>query len=317
MTKTAKQPTARLETAPDPAEEARQIAEKAARTRTEIGDQVRAAQDTLTRLQAERADVLAAQEQQTNALQQCEQQAIAAAHKAEQAHAYASMADGTVGAQKALSDALQAQREAEQAQARLQNERTTAAEQNQQTDERLAALAAQIAREQSIIAQAGPRLQEIAQVEDQALRELGESLHSAFLAELDQHDSTVAAARKTLTSAQMDRQAFLSRAIPQMGRWPDLAEDLKAALPGVNDPTARILRAAIAFHDQLCADRRELRSGLMESAETRHMENWWKLLLFDGLFIHQPFNTGADHQMLRLRRDQLARILADYECAHR
>lgn len=301
----------------DLSEAARQISEKAGQERLTLEAQIQAARTAISAYEQERDQIRAELQVHAALVQQLEQIHQQASTHHQAARSYAAMAQDTVGQHAAVTDVIERQKEEQATREALERTRAEASDKNQQKNARLSALAEMIAQEEAKRDQASARLPEVSQVEQQALRQLGESTHATIREQIAWHNSRLAEARASLVHAQVERQALLQEAHHQLEAWPDLQATVKAELPPREDATARIMRAALAYLDQLQADRRQLKTHLLESKETRQMVDWWTLLMVDNSLFHgfQQINSIAEHQALTNRRMTLARVLADYEQA--
>jgi hypothetical protein len=183
-------------------------------------------------------------------------------------------------------------------------------------EEQLHQLQAQVETLQSDIVGYRQAQEETRRVHVRAIRELGEEEYREAVEKLEGLQRNIEQAKRATLDAQLALDRYLEETVERLVDWPDLTAKLSEYFPVVDDPTARIMRAALAYMDQLVADRQQLKFYLPEVRETSKMIKWWQLLYvghetYEGL---QQINTSAAiHQTLQNKRDLLAQVISDYE----
>jgi chromosome segregation ATPase len=294
----------------DPTEAARQITEKAERIIQDEQAQLVTKQRELENALSEKAQL--EKDRAARATQITDLQGILAraTETYQKAANYAQVAQGTVGEQKAVSDATEAQ---QRLNAALEHY-TTAARECEEADQnaaaRIATLEASITQLRGDIGQGQARIQETAQTRDRAFREVGERVHAGLMAEYDQCRTKVEEARAALTQTQIEERQFLEQHVSELAAWPDLHASFRQLLVQ-DDATARIIAAASAYVETLLSDGALLRDNL-EHPATHGFFSWWQLLTVpsDELYVYE--HLKARPTRLQERAERLKMLLHDY-----
>jgi len=265
---------------------------------TELQAAINSLDQRISEAQVELAAIADAREDRAHRLSMARSEASRLSEAEHQAVAYAKLAHKTPNQSRAVKAASDAKKALQTAQGKLSKLEAETTEADQVADARDLELGKQLQLWHLERAAREDEVQAVMKGRAQALKELGEERYAKLLQGYQAKQKGVDQAASYLVDLQVGLHDLYEAAIQDLKDWTDLRREF-ASLRPVDDPTARVIEATLAYMDMLLREGTDVRMGLPMPWDMR-----------DCLFVREgeAFTPGQ----LAERRHRLQQVLDAY-----